>query len=48
MPQVVPIPEEFLPRVPDRCIPDYRNEGVWGSYSAPVFKPGVHGLPHLH
>ena len=25
----------------------YRKEGVWGSYNAPVFKPGIHGLPHL-
>lgn len=23
MPEIVPIPEEFLPRVPDRCIPDH-------------------------
>jgi len=25
----------------------YRKEGVWGSYNAPVFKPVIHGLPHL-
>lgn len=23
MPEIVPTPEEFLPRVPDRCIPDH-------------------------
>ncbi len=23
MPEIVPIPEDFLPRVPDRCIPDH-------------------------
>ncbi len=28
-------------------LPFYREEGVWGSYNAPVFKPGIHGLPHV-
>lgn len=25
---------------------DYREEGAWGSYNAPVFKPRIPGLPH--
>jgi hypothetical protein len=25
----------------------YKKEGAWGSYNAPHFNGGIHGLPHV-
>jgi len=52
-PEVVPATVEQVGEFGDTTGPEvgitfsYRKEGAWGSYNAPVFKPGIHGLPHI-